>query len=208
MVKNMQLLFLLAPFFLFGCTALDKNAPVYSDSFDGEFKKEAWEIRQNTHWEVKDGHLIGTPAPVKYQEMMRAKNDTHTGQWPIIRLLHIPAQFTCTMRLKYEGEKFEKNRPLLDVGHHINSFLFREDSTRLLLKDKTPLIRQGSFLPLNKWVDVKITLIEGKLSVSIDGRTEIYENDNVSMHGHSEFTFKGLSNGRILFDHVTLSEIK
>ena len=204
----MKILFLFLSFILAGCTAVEDTNVVYSDSFDGEFKKDAWEIRQSTQWEVKDGFLIGTPSPAEYQEMMRKKKDSHTGQWPIIRLLNIPAQFTCSMKLKYEGEKFERNRPLLDVGHHINSFLFRADNTRLLLKDKSPIIRKGNFLPLNKWVNVKIILVEGKLTVSIDGKTEVYENANIGMHGHSEFTFKGLTNGRILFDHVTLTEIK
>ncbi|MCM8542411.1 MAG: hypothetical protein NE328_19225 [Lentisphaeraceae bacterium] len=203
----MKILFLIATLFFIGCSSQPDNL-VYSDNFDGEFKKEAWEIRQNTKWEVKDGYLIGTPSPAEYQEMMRKKKDSHTGQWPIIRLLNIPAQFTCTMRLKYEGKKFEKNRPLLDVGHHINSFLFRADNTRLMLKNKKAIMRQGQFLPLNKWVDVKIILIEGKLTISIDGKTEVYENSEITMDGHSEFTFKGLTNGRILFDHVTLSEIK
>ena len=69
-------------------------------------------------------------------------------------------------------------------------------------------MRQGQFLPLNKWVDVKITLIEGKLTISIDGNEEVYENSEITMDGHSEFTFKGLTNGRILFDYVTLTEIK
>ena len=77
-----------------------------------------------------------------------------------------------------------------------------------MLKNKKPIMRQGQFLPLNKWVDVKIVLIEGKLTISIDGKTEVYENPEITMDGHSEFTFKGLTNGRILFDHVTLSEIK
>ena len=56
--------------------------------------------------------------------------------------------------------------------------------------------------------DVNITLIEGKLTVKIGEKEAVYENANVSMHSHSEFTFKGLTNGRILFDHVTLKEIK
>ena len=203
----MKIIFLLLSLILAGCTT-EKSNVIYSDNFDGEFHKEAWEIRQSTKWEVKDGFLIGTPSPAEYQEMMRKKKDSHTGQWPIIRLLNIPAQFTCNMRLKYEGKKFEKNRPLLDVGHHINSFLFKAESTRLKLKNKEVLNTKGNFLPLNKWLDVNITLIEGKLTVKIGEKEEVYENDNVSMHGHSEFTFKGLTNGRILFDHVTLTEIK
>ncbi len=203
----MKIIFLLFALLLLSCKTEQSNV-IYSDNFDGKFQKEAWEIRQSTKWEVKDGFLVGSPSPAEYQAMMRAKKDLHTGQWPIIRLLNIPAQFTCRMRLKYEGEKFEKNRPLLDVGHHINSFLFKAESTRLKLKNKEALTTKGNFLPLNKWVDVNITLIEGKLTVRINEKEEVYENDNVSMHGHSEFTFKGLTKGRILFDNVTLTEIK
>ena len=190
------------------CSGIKNHHITYSDHFEGEFQKEFWETRQNTHWEVKEGYLVGTPSPAEYQATMRAKNDTHTGQWPIIRLLKIPAEFTCTMRIKYEGKEFERNRPLLDVGHHINSFLFRETSSRLLLKDKTPLIRQGQFLPINQWADIKITLQKGKLNVMINGVEEVYENPAIGMHDHSEFTFKGLTNGRILFDHITITSLE
>lgn len=203
----MKILFLLSIFFLFSCSSKPENL-VYADQFDGGFHKDSWEIRQETNWEVKDGFLIGTPSAPDYQAKMRAKKDSHTGQWPIIRLLNIPAQFTCSMRLKYEGKDYERNRPLLDVGHHINSFLFRSKNTRLMLKNKKAIMRQGQFLPLNKWVDVKITLIEGRLEISIDGKVEVYENSEITMNGHSEFTFKGLTNGRILFDFVTLTKIK
>ena len=203
----MKYLFILFLIFLMGCSSQPENV-IYSDNFDGDFKKEFWEIRQNTQWQIIDGQLVGSPAPSEYQEMMKKKKDSHTGQWPIIRLLKIPPQFTCSMRLKLEGTKYEKNRPLLDAGHHINSFLFKEDSTRLKLKNAEILNRNGNFFPLNKWVDLKITLTAGKLIINIDGKEEVFVHPEISMHDHSEFTFKGMSYGRILFDSVKVVEIK
>ena len=34
---------------------------VYSDDFEKEFRKEQWEIRQQTQWEVKNGFSLALP---------------------------------------------------------------------------------------------------------------------------------------------------
>jgi hypothetical protein len=187
----------------------EKGKLIYSDDFDGEFNKDFWEIRQSGKWIVKDGKMTGTESPIEYQQKMIAKKDSHTGEWPIIRLNKIPAEFICHMRVKYGGKEYAKNRPLLDVGHHKNSFLFSAKSTRLLV-DKTKFreMRQGCLLPLNQWLDITIELKNGKLAMGINGKTEVYENENISMHGHSEFTFKGISHGKLIFDSVKLWELK
>lgn len=186
---------------------LEKGALVYSDDFDGAFNVKQWEVRQQTKWVTEGGQLVGSGAPLAYQEEMKAKNDSHTGEGPIIRLNGVPREFVCHMRLKYEGADYVQGRPLLDVGHHKNSFLFSAGNARLNLdKGKKIINRAADMLPLNQWVDVTIELAEGKMAVVLNGHKQVYENALITMEGHSEFTFKAIPKGRILFEYVKVWE--
>ena len=125
--------------------------------YEQDFEKEGplkesnhWVIRQNTRWSVKDGVLTGRVADEKFQQMMQAKNDGHDGTRPVIFLRPVPEAFVVRMRVRYNetGKKGRDRGSLLDLGHHVNSFIFGETQTKLTLQKEKKIFIEGDFFPL------------------------------------------------------------
>ena len=187
---------------------------IYEEQFetDGPFKnKEQWEIRQNTQWNVKDGVLTGGLATKEYQEKMQSIGDGHDGTRTVIWLRPVPKAFVVRMRVRYnETEKKGRNRgSLLDLGHHVNSFIFGEEHTRLTLQKKKKILIKDNFFPLNQWNDVTIEIKEGVILIQVNRRKEVIRDELITLQTDREFQqidFKGQDFGSVQIDWVKLYE--
>ncbi len=186
----------------------EKGTLVYSDDFDGELNREQWEPRTR-NWQVKDGMLIGAPDFRNAEEAMKALGrDHHLGLGPVIRLNHLPENFVCHLRFKFEGDDYQAARPKLDIGHHINNLFFRKGGYTLKLSGGEVIEDRQSSFALNEWVDLVIELTEGKLLLNLNGHQHIIEHEQISMRSRDEFTFKALDgpSSRLVIDCIRLWE--
>ena len=185
---------------------------IYEEQFetDGPFKnKEQWEIRQNTQWNVKDGVLTGGLATKEYQKKMQSIGDGHDGTRTVIWLRPVPKAFVVRMRVRYnETEKKGRNRgSLLDLGHHVNSFIFGEEHTRLTLQKKKKILIKDNFFPLNQWNDVTIEIKEGVILIQVNGRKEVIRDELITLQTErdsQQIDFKGQDFGSVQIDWVKL----
>ena len=185
---------------------------IYEEQFekDGPHKNtKQWVIRQNTQWNVKDGVLVGEIADEEYQKKMQAIGDGHDGTRPVIFLKPVPKAFVVQMRVRYdETAKKGRNRgSLLDLGHHVNSFIFGEDQTKLTLQKKKKIFIKGDFFPLNEWNDVTIEIKEGVLLVQVNDQKKIIRDSLITLKTDQEaqqIDFKGQDFGTVRIDWVKL----
>jgi len=187
---------------------------VYAEEFDkdGPHKNtKQWEIRQNTQWNVKGGVLTGEIATEEYQKKMQAIGDGHDGTRPVIWIKPVPKAFVVQMRVRYnETSKKGRNRgSLLDLGHHVNSFIFGEEQTKLTLQKKKKIFIQDKFFLLNQWNEVTIEIKEGVILIQVNDRKEIIRNPLVTLKTDNEndvqqIDFKGQDFGTVQIDWVRL----
>jgi hypothetical protein len=179
---------------------------IYSDDFDDGFDQERWETRTKS-WEVSDGALVGKPDYDNAEEAMADLNrDHHLGMSPVIRLNHLPEKFVLHLRIKFEGKDFATGRPKFDIGHHINTVVFNEKGYSVKLYEGESFLGEAPDVELNEWIDVVLEFEEGKMWISVNGKGQTIEHEQVSLHSHSELTFKTFDdapNG-IRFDSVRL----
>jgi len=187
---------------------------IYAEEFenDGPLKNtKQWEIRQNTQWNVKDGVLTGEIATEEYQKKMQAIGDGHDGTRPVIWIKPVPKSFVVQMRVRYnETSKKGRNRgSLLDLGHHVNSFIFGEEQTKLTLQKKKKIFIKDKFFPLNQWNEVTIEIKEGVILIQVNDRREIIRNPMVTLKTDDydevqQIDFKGQDFGTVQIDWVRL----
>lgn len=183
---------------------------IYSDDFDGKLDRQRWQPRTKS-WEVKDGVLVGKPDYANAEEAMQAlKRDHHLGMSPVIRLDHLPKKFVLHLRVKFEGRTFATGRPKFDIGHHINTVVFKEDGYSVKLHEGESFVGKAPEVKINEWIDVVLEFQEGKMWIAVNGKGQTIENEQVSLHDRSELTFKTFVDApnRIFFDSVRLWEAK
>ena len=185
---------------------------IYEDSFDTDGPhqvKEQWVIRQNTQWEVKNGVLTGGLADVAYQKMMQAKNDGHDGTRTVIFLKPVPKAFVLQIRVRYnESDRKGRDRgSLLDLGHHVNSFVFRGNEGTLTLQKKKKIKLPEGFFPLNQWNDVTVEIREGELLICVNDTALHFKDPLITLKSEDEFQqvdFKGQDFGSVQIDWLKL----
>ncbi|MDA7916463.1 hypothetical protein N9B94_04440 [Verrucomicrobia bacterium] len=185
---------------------------IYDEGFeeDGPHKVgKHWVIRQETQWNVKDGVLVGEVATEEFQKKIQATGDGHDGTRAVIFLKPVPKAFVVRMRLRYDEtpRKGRDRGSLLDLGHHVNSFIFGKEKATLTLQKKKKIVFDGEFFPLNQWNDVTIEIKEGVILIKINDRKEIIRNKLVTLKSDSEFQqidFKGQDFGKVRIDWVKL----
>ena len=168
-----------------------------------------WEIRQQTQWNVKDGVLTGSIATEEFQKKMQAKGDGHDGTRPVIFLKPVPKAFVVQMRVRYnETSRKGRNRgSLLDLGHHVNSFIFGEGQTKLTLQKQKRIFFKGDFFPLNQWNLVTIEIKEGAILIQVNQRKELVKDPLITLQTDKEvqqIDFKGQDFGTVQIDWVKL----
>ena len=185
---------------------------IYEETFDTEGPLDVsdhWVIRQQTQWNVKDGVLTGDLATDEFQKMMQAKGDGHDGTRPVVFLKPVPKAFVLQMRVRYnETERKGRDRgSLLDLGHHVNSFIFRDANTTLTLQKKRKISIKGDFFPLNHWNDVTLEIKEGAILIQVNDRQELIEDPMITLETDAEaqqIDFKGQDFGTVQIDWVKL----
>ena len=183
---------------------------VYTDDFDGKLDRKRWQTRTKS-WEVKDGILVGNPDYTNAQEAMDVlKRDHHLGLSPVIRLDNLPKKFVLHLRVKFEGKAFAIGRPKFDIGHHINTVVFTEKGYTLKLHGGQASSSEAPGVRLNEWVDLVLEFEEGRMWISVNGKGQMIRDDQVSLMGRSELTFKtfAASPNRIMFDSIKLWAIE
>lgn len=185
---------------------------IFDEQFDndGPHKNtKQWEIRQNTQWNVRNGVLTGEIATEEYQKKMQAIGDGHDGTRPVIWIRPVPKAFVVRMRVRYdETEKKGRNRgSLLDLGHHVNSFIFGEEQTKLTLQKKKKIFIKGKFFPLNQWNDLTIEIKERVILIQVNDQKEIIRDRMVTLKTDAkaqQIDFKGQDFGTVQIDWVKL----
>lgn len=185
---------------------------VYEDDFDEDGPHQVgsqWVIRQETQWNVIDGILVGGPATEEYQKRMQIEDPTHDGRRAVIFLKPVPEALVIQMRLRYTGEKGEWPKAQLDLGHHVNSFIFDDEQTKLTLGREEKIFIEDELFPPNSWADLTIEIKEGKLLIQANERKEVIEHERVTLktdRGVQQIDFKGMDFGTIEIDWVKLYE--
>lgn len=185
---------------------------IYSENFDTDGPLDVskqWVIRQSTQWNVKNGVLTGGIATEEFQKTMQAKGDGHDGTRPVAFLKPVPKAFVVRMRVRYnETSKKGRNRgSLLDLGHHVNSFIFGEDKTQLTLQKKKKINLKGDLFPLNQWNDVTVEIKEGAILIQVNDRKEVIRDPMITLKTESEsqqIDFKGQDFGTVQIDWLKL----
>tara|TARA_R110002049_G_scaffold285698_4_gene466979 strand:- start:100493 stop:101176 length:684 start_codon:yes stop_codon:yes gene_type:complete len=185
---------------------------IYEEQFESDGPLDVgahWVIRQSTQWNVKGGVLTGDLATKEFQEQMQAKGDGHDGTRPVIFLKPVPKAFVVQMRVRYnETSRKGRNRgSLLDLGHHVNSFIFGEEETKLTLQKKKKILIAGDFFPLNQWNDVTLEIKEGAILIQVNDRKEIIKDPMITLKTDAEsqqIDFKGQDFGTVQIDWVKL----
>ena len=182
----------------------DKTTLVYAEDFDGELNLDFWEVRQSSTWKIEDGILKGSQSSKEFQEKKIAEGDrAHAGFKPVMWLKQVPAEFVCTMRLKYDGEWGNPKFPLLDLGHHFHTISFgAEETTLTLFKDKEVVKTGAPLLPLGEWAEVKIELKKGVLLFTVNAKTHRFESEFIDMGEQRQIDFKGLDLGTCEIDWI------
>ena len=185
---------------------------IYEEDFDTDGPLDVgkqWVIRQQTQWNVKDGVLTGSIATEDFQKMMQAKGDGHDGTRPVIFLSPVPKAFVVRMRVRY-NETSKKGRDrgsLLDLGHHVNSFIFSEQQTELTLQKEKKISIKGDFFPLGQWNDITIEIKEGVIVIQVNDRKETIKDPLITLRTDNEYQqidFKGQDFGTVQIDWVKL----
>lgn len=181
---------------------------IYADTFDGPLNREFWEVRQNTTWAIKGGVLTGSPSSKEFQQKKQSSSDpSHAGLKPVIWLKNVPANFVCTMRLRYSAKAYQRGFPLLDIGHHTHTLVFGEKVTTLTIrKNVESLPADEPLFALNEWHDVAIELKAGTLLLEIDGQKHVFHSKRIDMTGQHQIDFKAVDFGTCEIDEVKLWE--
>jgi len=168
-----------------------------------------WAIRQETQWNVKDGILVGGVATEEFQKKIQATGDGHDGTRAAIFLKPVPKALVIQLRLRYDAEPGAgRDRGAeLDLGHHMNSFIFGEEQTTLTLQKKKQIVIEGDFFPLNQWNDVTIEIKEGSILIQVNDRKEMIKDELITLQTDGEsqqIDFKGQDFGTVQIDWLKL----
>ena len=140
---------------------------------------------------------------------MQDKGDGHDGTRPVIFLKPVPKAFVVQMRVRYNetASKGRNRGSLLDLGHHVNSFIFGEGQTTLALQKEKKILIKGDFFPLNQWNEVTIEIKEGAILIQVNDRREIIHDPLITLKSEAEdqqIDFKGQDFGTVQIDWIKL----
>jgi hypothetical protein len=182
---------------------------VYEDDFSkGALDTNFWQIRQGSTWVVKDGVLVGGPSPKEFQDKKVAEGDrAHAGFKPVMWLEKIPENLVVRFKVRFDAKKHDAKFPLIDVGHHVNTLVFSEKETTLVLKKNQKTIKVAQpLLAVNEWADVVIELKKGNLLLKIGETKTVFSDPLIDMVDQQQIDFKGCDYGGIRIDDVKVYE--
>lgn len=172
--------------------------------FDGNAMPESIELRGGSTASVSDGVVTVINNSAKESPVPR----------PVLHYKSVPDEFICHMRIKMDGTDYKPKNPWLDVGgHHRNHFRF--DSEQVLFSSEDAELskrtidnsRPGNMLPLNEWLHVTLEFEEGKLGLSINGQTQIYEGASIEIGNSRKIGLKAIPGGKLHVDYIRVWKI-
>ncbi|EDM26985.1 hypothetical protein LNTAR_07069 [Lentisphaera araneosa HTCC2155] len=196
----------------FNSQLFSQGTMVYSDDFDGELNKNY--LRSKKMY-LKDGTLIMAPAfKTKEEAMKKLKRDHHLGLGVVGHLNKVPEKFVLHMRYKFVTDAIVPARPSFQIGHHMMSLSYNpEGGYKLILpgEKKVPFIEANAEMKINEWVDLIIEYQKGKMLLSVNGHSKVYEHPQVTMDNKKDksgprFSLKSKDGieERIVFDSIKL----
>ena len=110
-------------------------------------KKQNWQFKQKTRWEIKDKQLIGIESTKEYQAKKKAEGNGHTGNVPRLGISKTPKSFILKYSFKLIGGERTNLIPLFEFGHHYGR-IYMGDSFTSLLSDheKKTLIKKEAVI--------------------------------------------------------------
>jgi hypothetical protein len=144
------------------------------------------------------------------------KRDHHLGLGVVGHLNNLPEKFILHMRYKVITDAIVPGRPSFQIGHHMMSLSYNKDGGYHLGLPGEKRVRfsePNAEMKINEWVDLVIEYQKGKMLLSVNGHSKIYEHDQVSMENKKsgpKFSFKSKDRieERILFDSIKLWEVE
>ncbi len=182
---------------------------IYDEDFSkGVIDTNYWQVRQSTTWAVKDGVLVGGPSPKEIQDKKVAEGDkAHAGFKPVIWLEKVPENLVVRFKVRFDAKKYDAKFPLIDIGHHVNTLIFSEKETTLVLKKNQKTVKMPKpLLAINEWAEVVIELKKGNLLLKIGESTMNFSDPLIDMVDQQQIDFKGCDHGGILIDDVKIYE--
>lgn len=183
---------------------LEKGNLFSAEEFAGESLPKSIELRSGSTGVASNGVLTVVNGTV----------DENPTARPVIHYNEVADEFICHMRLKMDGEGYTKS-PWIDIGgQHRNHFRFNDRGV-LFSSEAKPLAerridnrRSGNMLPLNEWLHVTVEIKKGKIGLSINGRTEIYEDGKIEIGDSLKIGMKAIPGGEFHVDYVRIWEVK
>ncbi|MEM6692265.1 MAG: hypothetical protein AAF664_22740 [Planctomycetota bacterium] len=180
---------------------LEKGDKFSFEEFDGDSLPKTIELRGGSNAKVVDGVLT----------VVNESNENNSVPRPVIHFKPIPEEFVCHIRMKMIGEDYKPKPPWLDIGGgHRNHFRFTADKV-FFSSEEVPLserkidnARAVNMLPLNEWLDVTIEIEKGKIGLSINGVTQIYEEANIETSDRRQIGIKAIPKGQLLVDYIRI----
>ena len=189
-----------------------KGTLVYSDDFASELNKEY--LRSKKMYFENSTLVMAPQFKTKEAAMKKLKRDHHLGLGVVGHLNKLPEKFVLHMRYKVITDAIETGRPSFQIGHHMMSLAYnKEGGYHLILpgEQKVRFSEPNAKMNINEWVDLIIEYQKGKMRLSVNGHSKIYEHEQVTMENKKsgpKLTFKSKEGieERIVFDSIRLWE--
>ncbi|MEM7603259.1 MAG: hypothetical protein AAF357_17840 [Verrucomicrobiota bacterium] len=180
---------------------LEKGEVFVEEEFDGEAPPQTIELRGGSAATMEDGVMVVINEVVIDNPIPR----------PVIHYKPILEEFICHMRIRLDGADYKPKQPWLDIGgQHRNHFRFEADQvlfsseTKSLAERTIDNSRPGNMLPLNEWLYVTVEIEKGRIALSINGKTQTYEGDNIETGEKLQLGIKAIPEGKLHVDYIRI----
>ncbi|MEM1067892.1 MAG: hypothetical protein AAGI63_03275 [Planctomycetota bacterium] len=190
------------------CGAKDSNHPSRFLKKEKEFSR----VEFNDSSMPQSIELRGGSTSVLSDGIMTVINDIakdNPAPRPVIHYKSVPDEFICHMRIKLDGKDYKPKNPWLDIGgHHRNHFRFDGEQVLFSSEDKELSKRNidngrpGNMLPLNKWLHITVEMEKGRIGLSINGKSQIYEDPKIEIGNSRKIGLKAIPGGALHVDYI------
>lgn len=169
---------------------------LFEDDFGSGMLSKQFKVLQKTQWDVKDGILVGQPAPMAYQ---KSKPD-HNGVSALIDLPLPEQNVILQLDVKFEGKELFGG---IEFGHHVSKISFSSKGISVAAGSSKDT---SKFKPeLGKWYSMVGEVNGDELVVTIDGIKTFYVKDEKLKSIKKTIRIRGPKQGTIHIDNMKLS---
>ena len=200
---------------------LNKGKVLFKTDFSEATKisKPRFWIKQHTRWSVKDGALVGIPAPMDYQEEKRKIGKGHFGDIPRIGLGKMPRSYVMNFKFQMDDKKGDGKTPMFEFGHHVSRIFFGDSGAQMLTDTDNKKTRKlhmevkGFKVEPFKWYEVLGEVGEEYLFVQIKDEqgtiTKFHcHNPKFKTSSNNSFQIASTVQGTLKMDDITFWESK